>query len=73
MYVKKSSTFAPALKETLKNVEKESWKKRNGEHEKKDEILLRKVCVNRKVVVCLPPVSAEVESREWNNRKSSLI
>jgi hypothetical protein len=39
-------------------------KEAKWETQKKDEILLRKVCVNRKVVVCLPPVSAEVESRE---------
>ena len=42
VYVKKSSTFAPALKETLKNVVKESWKKRYGKHKKKIKIFKKK-------------------------------
>jgi hypothetical protein len=72
VYVENSSKFAPALKETLTNVVKEN---RKGEMEsiKKRKNSLNKFCVNRKVVVCLPPVSTEVESRECNNRKSSLI
>jgi hypothetical protein len=64
VYVENSSTFAPALKETLTNVVKVNRKSEMESMKKKDENLLIKVCVNRKVVVCLPPVSTEVESRE---------
>jgi len=42
VYVENSSTFAPALRETLKNVEKESLMKRNGKHKKKIKIFLEK-------------------------------